>query len=498
MTIMKKLCAAILALGTLGSGAALASQPIPYAESFESHADATSMRTIDNWSSSASDLSVVTNWNIASLLPTNCTAPLHSSAHTKVLRLNTEDGILTNDFGSTNIAGQLTYLDTLIQFVPNETTPTTLTREDTGIKAAVYVDANTNLVVYHGVLSANGGFANNTNEIIPITLVSSNWYRLTITFDTRRDDNNDLGLPARMFQVKTNGVAVQSPNAYADSWYTEWLTAADMNALSRPGSWFPSSVNASLNSSRNLYSLCFQGTGYIDDLVVTNGAPTYTITLDGPSSYLITVVTGDHGNSKTGGVSLASLSTFTIAANGSTSIVYTASEWYRIAALTSNSVTVAAATSVKFYTQELVNVTADISNNVQFAQVNPGLVHTSLTNIPVDWLANRGTESSEIYANALTPYQLYLLDVSPYSAQTNDFQVTGIGVTNGTVYVGVSLKVNTQPINTFNGGAALTLYGYTNLTTTGTALGTTNLSSGAATFQFSNPGTTNFYRAVIE
>ncbi len=499
--MLRKLFTAILAMGTIGIQMSLAQNSIPYSESFESQAHDTPINTIPNWSSPASDLSSITNWNTTSLLPTNCSTPI-SGAHTKVLKLNTEDGILTNTLVSTDINDSTIYMDTLIQFVPSETTPTTLTAADSGIKAAIFVDANTNLVVYHGVLTdgyvVDTRVIPNTNEVIAATHNGTNWVRLTI-YVKAIGGSDDLP-PVEMFQVRTNGQPVQSPNAYDDTWEGSWRSGTPPS-ISSAGTWFRTATDAC-----GLFNaLCFQGTGYLDDLVVTTVEPTFT-PLSGPSSYLITVVTGSGGNSKTGGVSLASLSTFSIVAGGSTAIVYSASDWYRIASLTSNDVSVAAATSAKAYTQELVNVTADITNTVSFAPVNPGIVSTSLTNIPIGWLANLGyPEGSALYANTLTAYELYLLNADPYIAQTNNFRVTGIAVANRTnIAVTVGLQLNSVNHTNITGYLKLTAKNsLTNATwdlvSQATALnGDVFTNNGTCTYTFVDVISNRFYKAVIE
>lgn len=502
---IRKMLAAVLSLGILGLGTAPAQNSIPYAESFESWTNFSIINTNANWYSPASDLSCITNWDITSLLPANCTAPLNSSTHYNVLKLNTEDGVLTNNFGGADISDQTIYLDTLIQFVPSETTPTTLT-SGSGIKAAVYMDVSSNLVIYHGIVSTlDGSLSGSTNETTTAKINPTNWYRLTIAFDASYTVSHGWVPDLEMFQVRTNGIAVQNPNAYNDNWKDLWEAIPDTGFVpetSPTGTWFRSAVPSG-GSSRNLQSLCFQGTGYLDDLVVSTVTPTYS--LSGPSSYTITVVTGSGGNSSTGGVNLATaLASFTIASGGSTSIVYTANDWYRINSLNKDGTPVGAAANARAYTQDLVNVTADISNNVSFAQVNPGVVNTGLTNIPASWLTN-WSEGTPYDNSPLTAYELYLLNANPFVAQTNNFRVTGVSVTGGTnVAVTVGLQLNSVNHTNINGYLKLT--GKTNLAETSwtqvaqaTALtGEVFTNSGTYTYSFVDTVSNRFYKAVIE
>jgi hypothetical protein len=504
---IRKFLTALLAVFTLGLPLARAASTIPYAESFES-LTTTNINLVTNWSSDTnSDLSTVISSNITSQIPANCGAPLPDQTHSQILKLNTEGSTLTNDFGATNINGQTIYLDTLIQFVPCDTTPDRLTSAS-GIKAAVYMNADSNLVIHHGMINtANGQFAGTTNNITTAILNPADWYRVTIVFDATYTPVADIS-PIEMFQVRTNGIVIVSTNAYDDNWKA-LRDAAKVTGIfptpSTTGTWFRSAVTQGV-SSRKLQGVGLLGTGYLDDLVVTNGEVSYQ-SLSGPSSYLITVVTGSGGNSKTGGVNLATtLASFLIAAHGSTSIVYRADDWYRIASLTSNDAPVTAATGARAYTQDLVNVTADISNNVAFAQVNPGVVDAALTNILVTWLINRGYAEGAAYNNTpLSAYELYLMNANPFVAQTNNFRITNIATTSRTnIEVTVGLQINS--VNHTNITGYLKLTGKTNLAETSwsqvaqtTAMtGDVFTNNGTYTYSFVDTLSNRFYKAVIE
>ena len=503
MTFSRK-CLCAVAITLLGVSAVFARSDVntvPYAENFQNLAPwggvYTNINITNGWYSSIYDQSVITN---LSYTYTATTRPLPNTPTNNVLQLNTEGATLTNSFGAGfDMSSQITYMDTMIQFVASETAPASCTVGDSGIKAAVFADVNTNLAVYHGmVVPAFGQWSSNIIDIIPLSLNASNWYRLTIAFDaTALINDNSTMYQIEMFQVRINGVAVQSPYAYDDTWKNTWQSpdAGGNDALpnlSPTGTWFRS---ATTQSGKTLTGIAFEGTGFIDDLVVTNGAVSFVNPI---TSYTVMVIIGSHGTAKTNGIALVSGVSFSVPSGASTSIVYTANEWYRIQTLSTNSANVAAAASVKVYTQQLVNITENYSNNVAFYQPPSTNINPSYSNVPTAWLASWGqSESTSLANNApLDLYQQYLLGVDPYTAQTNDFEVTGIAITNTTVHVSVRLKINSSLWSGING--TLHLYSYTNLTTAGTSVGTTNLTSGAATFQFTDTGSNKFYKASIE
>ena len=475
----------------------------------------TNINISNGWySSSPEDQSVITN--LGTYAFSSCTLPLPTSTHTNVLHLATQGTILTNDFtlGHDGLSGydmssQIIYMDTMIQFVASESAPAALiTRDATdallGIKASVYADVSTNLIIYCGTCDTYGYTISNVLVNTGIRLNATNWYRLTIAFDASFTSHNDIP-NIEVFQILINGVAVTNSTGYAFD--NTWQTYATSGYLPTPdavsqggatppssGTWFLS-ANCKQGSSRKLTAIAFQGTGYIDDLVVTNGAPTYTLA---QSSFLITVNFSGNGSASTNGLAalLGSPSTFSSA--GITSIVYTAQDWYRINTLqVSNSLSVAAAQGVKVYTQMLGTVTGDITNTVAFYQPAATNINPGYTNVSTAWLAAWGQpESTSLHNNgAFNLQQEYLLNVNPFIAEVYGFNVTAFAVTNATVAVSVSLTTNAVPYaSTLHG--TLALYGQTNLTSAFTQVGTTNLSGSTATFHVNSTNT--FYRAAIQ
>jgi len=314
MTITRKfMFAAAIALSMLGVGSAFAQRsdnnltPLQttgtYSESFETLAawgGYTNVAITNGWYSDfpgGSDQSAITNMPYT---PPACGYSLPGAAHTNVLQLNTQGATLTNSFGSGfNMANAVTYMDTMVQFVPQGdlNPPSACTATDNGIKLAVYVNGNTNLVIYHGVNSGSGAWSYNTNDVISaITLSTSAWYRLSVAFDATCF--NDGGITVvDMFQVLTNGVAVQSSNAYDGTWKAAWSNDT-LVYPSSTGTWFRSATAPDSQTFKNkhLNSIAFQGTGFIDDLVVTTNTPTVFNT-GGPTYFAVVCnISGGMGN----------------------------------------------------------------------------------------------------------------------------------------------------------------------------------------------------------
>ena len=82
-------------------------------------------------------------------------------------------------------------------------------------------------------------------------------------------------------------------------------------------------------------------------------------------------------------------------------------------------------------------------------------------------------------------------------AEVSDFRVTSIAMSDTRVDLSVSLNINSAPYASTLVGT-LRLYGYTNLTTPGAAIGTVTLSNGCATFHFIDTDSNKSYSAVIE
>lgn len=101
--------------------------------------------------------------------------PMYGAAIDRVLELDTGVGSLTrriSDNGLDCCDGPV-YIDMLTQFVPFEEPPVIT---DSSTKFAVYLNTQSNLVVYHGDTAA-------TASVTDVTLDPASWYRLSIRAD---------------------------------------------------------------------------------------------------------------------------------------------------------------------------------------------------------------------------------------------------------------------------------------------------------------------------
>jgi hypothetical protein len=198
---------------------------------------------------------VSSNYTYTGTLPITNTA-----ASSLVLNLSTEGQTLTRNLGVTNdyVNNGPVYVDTMIRFTPSEDNPTI---SDAYVKAAVFVNASSNLCIYTGG-NANLGYSQSHITDVGYFINPSQWYRLTILLKNYPETIDPV------FQVYINGVAITNSAAANDSDTTyTWFNAA-------------ATANASTISS-----ISFQGTGMIDDLVVTDLANGFGT----PASVLLTL-----------------------------------------------------------------------------------------------------------------------------------------------------------------------------------------------------------------
>lgn len=255
------------------------------------------------WSSSGSgDASKLVTSDVARVAYTGI-KPITNVTESLVLNLETEgqtltrvlDGNATNDF----VNGSQVYVDTLIKFTPSEDDPVIT---DGMVKAAVFVNVASNLVVFHGVDQSNP-----TNTATAVAINPAQWYRLTILLGKQPT----YQFPA--FEVLLNGTPVTSSAAYSDS-----------SLVPVPGGvWFMSA-----SADTFISAVAFQGTGQVDELVVSDevdfgSTPTVillTLTFDSGISSVLT-----NSAPVLNGQSVYSNATITITANNAT--------WHHVASV---------------------------------------------------------------------------------------------------------------------------------------------------------------------
>lgn len=135
------------------------------------------------------------------------------------------------------------YLDMLVKFTPSADHPTIT---DPTVKAAVFMDTNLHLWVFHGV---DGPGQNITNSDTGIVISTNDWHRLTIKLGKLSD-----------------------PLCYAFKIYVDQTViscAAGMDDFGvSPGPWFWSAA-----SDSSFKEVAFKGRGMLDELVVTDSEP---------------------------------------------------------------------------------------------------------------------------------------------------------------------------------------------------------------------------------
>jgi hypothetical protein len=454
--ILKRTALAAVALGMLCAGVAQARSDVNsvvYKETFESTTGPTTGSWADNawvattggWYAAATDASIVTNIG-SYVLPSGVISPVSpttGAAWSRVLKLNTEGVTLTNMLSGATLDTKDIWVDTLIKMVVSEDVPTAISN-DVNVKAAVYLNSSSNLVVYHGTFNVGGSdYGHSKYTATGAKLVPGEWYRLTIRLDSTTTPGEE-----EAFKVFTNGgVVVAAAGVGYDDWKTEFAT------VSPPGGpWFlsaarrPSGYESTFADT--VQTLCFQGTGYVDDLVVTDSAPSFDV----PSvvEWTITQTVGAGGSGSPVG-------SITVADNGSTSIVYTANEWYRISAITVDTVD-QGVSGVASHQLDLGPVTEDLDVAVTFAQATQA--QTGL-GVPSGWAS--GYYATEALALADANIELdYLLNLNPTGTYDIGLAIQSIDVdvASGDVTVVVKLTDGVNPLDTTINGE-LTLLGAT-------------------------------------
>ena len=222
----------------------------PYGESSEF--------TNYQWLAEADDLSKLVEDSSAyagSIRPlegstTNLTLNLDTGAKTLVRTANNNAWF---DFSESPI-----YLDTLVKFTPREDNPTI---SDPTVKAAVFVDTNLHLWVCHGV---GGAGQNKTNSDTGLVISTNDWHRLVIMLG-KVPNTSDYAFKVYIDQTVVSCAA--------------GMGADPEHPHDSPGPWFWSAAD---NSS--FKEVAFQGSGMLDELVVTDVEPN-----QGMSALLLTL-----------------------------------------------------------------------------------------------------------------------------------------------------------------------------------------------------------------
>lgn len=448
MHISKLACRSILTLAVAlfigGKVLAVGTNSVPYVEPFTGDQD-DPIVSVDGWSAGEDDTSTIINvdYSVAAETKGYPITNYDHSVDNMVLNLNTGASVLTNSLDGADFSEDKLYIDTMVKFVLSENNPEAITN-DLGVKAAFFANADSNLVVYCGSY-------NSDEEVLTFSDVQflatdgvvdvDKWSRLTVVldnFDNQGDEMNAICVQA--FKVFLNGVAVTSANAYSDNWKNEVLAGVPAG-----GSWFLSAANRKNDTGAEpdkaeVTALAFQGTGLLDDLVVSFDEPVFTA----PSFFTITQVIGANGSADPAAL------TVQIEAGGSTQIVYTADQWFRIEKLSVDDVEVVAAAGEVTYQWNVANVQADISNEVSFVAASGAEVGLPAGVDPV-WASGYYATEAEALADANLATD-YLLNLDPTEDYDIALTINTIALDNGDVANAVVLTDDGNEIDvTING-----------------------------------------------
>jgi hypothetical protein len=199
------------------------------------------------WVAAAGDASSIVS-NDAAYADITGDGPISNTTAELILNLETEGNTLSRTVG-VSVASAPVYIDTLIKFTPSEDDPVIDTSD---VKVALYVNAQSNLVVVHSMYAAPPGDYSvipETNSVIA-AVNPDQWYRLTMKVI---QDGSET-----FTSIWLDGNLIMHTNAFD-------LAGSNGGTLFR-------SVEAGLPM---IEKVSFQGTGLLDELVVSDEAPYY-------------------------------------------------------------------------------------------------------------------------------------------------------------------------------------------------------------------------------
>jgi len=309
----------------------------------------------------------------------------------------------------TNISFATTpvYVDTLIKFTPSEDDPEVV--DDGVIKFAIFVNANSNLVVHHVCLIDEGLFVTNsvfeklTVDGLPTIINPEAWYRLTFKLASVEEIS--------LAEIWLDGTKL-----------THYNGVQDFNGSHNNGSFF-----IALNNHVQLSQISFQGTGYVDDLVVTD-----TIVPFQTAGTTLTLVFNDNllNVFDIDNASVASNATIT---SGAMLKIYT-EDWYQINSIGGTGIDWTGDTPGELVTNVTGTISADVAGRTATIEAGlyTGTIQTGLTGtyatVPADKLASWAVANSltlaDVVANAADYLDNYLLNISP--SVDADIEITSI------------------------------------------------------------------------
>ena len=246
------------------------------------------------WSCSGDDASLVKPYGGDNATAPSITepAPFAGETNTKYLALDTNGSELQRAIPAAGqtVAADGTYVDTLVQFTPSESAPTSTDLD--GAKLAIWLGVDsehntTNLMVagaYYMMTDPQDEstltFTTSTNYTLSGTYVPGTWYRLTIKAISSLA-NGAVGQYLPGFVVSIDGQTLSIAGSATDSpAYTiltegGLVTGANKDLLD-DNQFIPALGVSDTTVVPTLTSVGFKGTGALDDFVVTTVAPDFT------------------------------------------------------------------------------------------------------------------------------------------------------------------------------------------------------------------------------
>jgi hypothetical protein len=373
-------------------------------------------------------------------------SPMPDVPDTKVLQLDTQGATWTNTVGS-SFNTLTNWVDMLVKFVPSEELPFI----DTDVRLAIAVKQGTPNVLAISVIEQEDNLTN--AWIVTTGAVDTNtWCRLTVEI------YNNGGYA--FANIKTNGVLVNVAPYYVKE------------------------------NDKAINSIGFQGTGFIDEVVVRDDSP-----FGGPPPAVQLTLSFASGIASVYVGETQKLTTETV--DSGSDLIITATQWKEIASVTGADTTTWVA-GVAGDSVATVKVVAASATTVTIT------AQTETSTDPIGGATDFSTEESNkvaswALANSVTTlsdgiYPNYLFNI-PTNVVPSLF-ITSIAVSNTTVTVEVQTTNNVDLVTGINGTLQIKAYpvlGGTPEIFFGTFTGTTNIT----TFT-QDIGTNKFVRASVE
>ena len=376
------LMAVLILVMLSGSGsaeAAVLTYQLPYMEDFEAPlTPGTPIHEVGAWSSDLLNGSAVVS---ASYSFSETTRPIDPSADAQILQLAMGSSGVTNSFDGPD-ADQVVYLDSMLKLTPRLSIPASATN-DPSVQLFFFLNADTNIVVYHGGMDGNGPLM----TVLPVNpLVSNDWNRFTVTLDYVHGD--DEYIDRKYFKIQLNGMDLTSAQAYSMPGQTGSYDG---------GAWF---FTADQTGPDSVGSVVFEGSGGVDDLVVTTRAPSFSAA---PVFHITSELLGMGSTLPSGEIS--------VVGGSSTQIVYQAAPWYEISGFEQNGSSVPAAIGEQTYTAVLANVQGHVTNRVEFSETMAAVDGKT----PASWYGPLGADPTRFDedSDGLSLFEEYLLNTDP-------------------------------------------------------------------------------------